>query len=326
MLVDTEDESSRARRLLIEYLTRVRGIDLRHELDAAATELLAAFDAAGVAALLLKGPVLARLLYEPGEQRMYNDIDILVEPAALERARVVLRERGSTCLQEELGVQDGGSALHAEEWTVGTVPVDLHWRLPEVAAPDGAAWNALYASHQLIDLEGHRVPTLGHGGLALHIAIHAAHHGSQHSPGLRDLDLALERWPPAVWGGAAALARELGATHAFAAGLQLAPAGRKLARALELPNVSQRNRIAPREWPRGTSHLRALANAGSLSARLRVVRRALLPPPKWIVWEYPWARRWPPLQIAAYAVHLMRAPLWGSRALRFHRRHARSSG
>jgi hypothetical protein len=287
---------------------------------------LAAFEDAGVAALLLKGPVLARVLYKPGEERMYYDIDILVEPVALERARLALREWGFMSLQEGLGVEDVGGALHAEEWAAGAVAVDLHWRLPETWAPAEVTWEALYASHQLIDLEGHRVATLGRAGLALHIAIHAAHHGGQHGPGVHDLELALERWPPLVWGDAAVLARETNATDAFAAGLRLAPTGEELARRLALPDVSQLNWIPPGQQPRGTYYLRAFANAGSLTGRARVARRALLPPSKWIVWEYPWARRGRPLQIVAYAVHLMRAPLWGSRALRFHRRHARSSG
>jgi hypothetical protein len=286
---------------------------------------LAAFDDAGVAALLLKGPVVARVLYKPSEERMYNDVDILVEPAALERARLALRERGFMCLQDELGVEDIGGALHAEEWAAGAVPVDLHWRLPATEAPAEVTWKALYASHQLIDLKAHRVATLSRAGLALHIAIHAAHHGDRHGPGLRDLELALERWPPTVWGDAAALAREIGATDAFAVGLRLAPAGRELAHTLALPDVSQLNWTPADEWPRGTYRLRAFASAGSLTGRARVVRRALLPPSRWILREYPWARRRRPLQVAAYALHLMRAPLWGSRALRFHRRHVRSS-
>ncbi len=254
------------------------------------------------------------------------DVDILVDPAALERARGALRDRGYMCIQEQLGIEDGGGALHAEEWVAGTTTVDLHWRLPASEAPADVTWKALYASHQLIDLKGQRVASLNRAGLALHIAIHAAQHGNRHAAGRRDLELALERWPPAVWGDAAALSLEIGAAESFVVGLQLAPAGRELARTLTLPDVSQLNWMPAGEWPRGTHHLRAFAAAGSLTARARVVRRALVPPSRWILWQYPWARRWQPLQVAAYAMHLMRAPLWGSRALRSHRRHGRPAG
>ncbi len=184
---------------------------------------MAAFGDAGVAALLLKGPVACASFIRAGEERIYSDVDILVEPAALERARVVLRERGWMCVQEKLGVEDVGGGLHAEDWMVGTVPVDLHWRLPASDAPPEVTWKALYESHQLIDLKGRRVATLSRAGLALHIAIHAAQHEGQHGSGLRDLELALERWPPGVWDHAAALADEIGAADVFAAGLQLAP-------------------------------------------------------------------------------------------------------
>jgi hypothetical protein len=276
-----------------------------------------------VAALLLKGPTIARVLYEPGEERMYSDVDILVEPAALERARAVLRGREGVCVHENLGVEDVGGGLHSEDWLLGHVVVDLHWRLPATDAPSEVIWKALYGPHQLIDLKGRRVHALSRAGLALHIAIHAAWHKGQHRPGIRDLELALERWPPEVWDDASGLAREIGASEAFAAGLQLAPAGRALARASTIVDVSQLNWTPVDEWPRGTYHLRAFAKAGSLTGRARLVRRALLPSSRWILREYPWARRWGPLQIAAYTIHLGRAPLWALRALRFHRLHAR---
>jgi hypothetical protein len=323
-LAAVEDDSARARRLLSEFVARVRHVDDLDHLDATATAVLAAFNRAGVAALLLKGPVLARVLYTREERRNYGDVDILVEPSALGRAREVLREGGWVCVQERLGVEDVGGGLHGETWIAGDVVVDLHWRLAVTEAPAQAAWNALYARHQLIDLAGHRVATLDRSGLALHVATHAAQHGSRHPPGLRDLELALARWPPEVWSDAAGLAREVGATAAFAAGLHLARAGRELARTLDLAEASQSNWAPLHEWPRGTYHLTAFAEAGSFAARARVVQRALVPPPRWILWEHPWARRALPLLIPAYGAHLMRSPVWAARALRFYRRRAKS--
>jgi hypothetical protein len=298
---------------------------VRERLDRTAARLLAAFAEAGVAALLLKGPVFARVLYKPGEEREYNDVDILVEPAALERARELLRAMGCICVREGLGVEDVGGGLHAEAWGMEDVAVDLHWRLPATEAPAEVTWKVLYEPHQVIDLDGHRVATLSRAGLALHIATHTAQHGGKYGLGLADLELALERWPRDVWSQAEALAHEISATEAFAAGLQLAPAGRELARTLALPDATQLNWTPVDEWPRGTYHLKAFAMARSATDRARVVRSALLPPAKWILSEYPWAWQGRPLLIVAYAMHMMRAPLWGSRALRFHRQRARLS-
>ena len=323
---DEPDRAARAQRQLGDFMTRLRGIDQREELDAAAGDLLAAFTDIGVRALLLKGPVLSRVLYEPGEQRRYNDVDILVDPAALDRAREAMLGWGYVCMQDQLGVQDGRDALHAEEWTVGSLPVDLHWRLPatdrDVSAE--AAWTALYASHQLIDLGTHRVATLSPAGLALHIAIHAAQHGDKHARALDDLDRALARWPHELWSDAAGLAAEIGATSAFASGLRVSSAGRELAQRLALPAPSELSWALPDTLPRGTAHLKAFADAGSLSDRVGVVRRALLPPPRWIRYQYPWVLRWRPLLIPAYAFHLLRAPLWGLRAMRARRREGAS--
>lgn len=269
--------------------------------------------------------MLARVLYEPGEQREYNDVDVLVEPAALERARELLRQEGWVCLREGLGVEDVGGGLHAEVWVVRNITLDLHWRLPATEAPAEVTWKALYPSHQLVCLDGQRVATLSQAGLALHIALHTAQHGGKYNLGPPDLKLALERWSLDVWRQAKALANEISATKAFAAGLYLTPAGCELAGKLALPDITQLNWTPVDEWPRGTYHIRAFIMARSLKDRARVVRRALLPPSKWIVREYPWAQESPPLQMAAYAMHLMRAPLWGSRALRFHRRRSTSS-
>lgn len=300
-------------------------MDVRNGLDRTAAQLFAAFTEAGIGALLLKGPVLARVLYRPGEEREYNDVDILVEPAALERARELLRTRGWMCLREALGVEDVGGGLHAETWVIEDITVDLHWRLPGTEAPADTTWKVLYPPHQLIDLDGRCVETLSQAGLALHIALHTAQHGGKYNLGPPDLKLALERWPLDVWRRAKALAYEINATEAFAVGLQLAPAGRELARRLALPEITQLNWTPADEWPRGTFHLRALANARSPWQRAHVIRRALLPPANWILSEYPWAERRRALLIVAYAMHVLRAPLWGSRALRFHRRRVRSS-
>jgi hypothetical protein len=315
-----ENDSARARRLLAEFVDRQSQVDTRDQLDATAATLLAAFDRTGVHSLLLKGPVLARVLYEPAEERTYGDVDILVEPAALERARGTLRRGGWVCLREVFGVEDIGGGLHGEVWFADGVMVDLHWQLPGAEAPAQIAWESLYAMHEPIEVAGECVAMPNRAALALHVATHAAQHASMHPRGLRDLELALERWPPDVWVDAADLAHEIGATTAFAAGLQLAPAGQELAGMLNLPDAAHLGWAPLHEWPRGTYHLRAFINAESFTARTRIVRRALLPPPRWILWEYPWARRWRLLQIAAYAMHFIQAPLWAARTLRFHRR------
>jgi hypothetical protein len=305
---------------LTDFAARILGVRGRAKLDATAAEVFAAFAAADVDALLLKGPALARMLYAEGESRGYSDVDVLVAPGDLDRARAALAQAGFADLSEALGIDDVGGVVHDETW-VGPDPeghqsVDLHLRLPGAAAPAQRVWDALSARRTAIELAGRAIPVLRREGLALHVALHAAQHGAAHAKGIVDLQLALERWPEEVWRAAAALATEIDAARAFASGLRQVGDGARLAERLELAPAS-----APdaRERPRGTFHLQALSGARGPRARARILRRALLPRRAWIVYTYPWARGGGPLLAAAYAVHLARAPLWAARAWRYRR-------
>src|SRR5688572_28883539 len=63
-------------------------------MDGATVEAVEALEGAGVRALLLKGPALASLLYDAGEERIWDDADLLVAPADRDRALGVLASLG----------------------------------------------------------------------------------------------------------------------------------------------------------------------------------------------------------------------------------------
>jgi len=296
-------------------------------LDDAAAEALDAFAHAGVDALVLKGPALARALYTNGEHRGYTDVDLLVSPNHVPAARRVLHDRGYMSIDDGLGIVDLAGASDAETWvqargadSIG-VMIDLHWRLPGAEASPEAAWVALSRERGWIELEGRRVATFSREGLALHVATHAAQHGIRYGRPIEDLTLALERWSPDTWRGAATLAEEIGATAAFAAGLRLVPGGAVLAGELRLPatdgvlwTIANRDRR-----PRGTFHLEAFSGGRSARERLLVLRRSLFPRREWIAWQYPWARKTGARLMMARGLHLMRAPVWAAKAWRFRR-------
>jgi hypothetical protein len=77
--------------------------------------------------------------------------------------------------------------------------------------------------------------------------------------------------------------------------------------------------------PRGTFHVRALTEARGLRERVGLVRRALFPPRAWILWEHRWAAGGRNRLLAAYAIHILRSPLWAVRAWRFRRRAERQA-
>src|SRR4051794_10779555 len=62
--------------------------------DVVAAEVADAFRAAGIRSILLRGPSIARHVYDTGEPREYFDVDLLVAPAAMIQAERILADRG----------------------------------------------------------------------------------------------------------------------------------------------------------------------------------------------------------------------------------------
>ena len=296
------------------------------QVDAAAAEVLAAFDEARVDALLLKGRALGALLYGSDERLGYADVDVLVGPSSVDAAKQVLGRLGYSYSDADRGIDDIGGVAHAQPWTrtgvgpLNTSTVDLHWRMPGSRSSPGLAWEELVGRRTYIEVGGRRAATLDRCGQALHLAIHAAEHGLAVDRVLDELALALERWPSEAWACAAELAERVDALQAFAAGLRLLPPGADLASELELPPTPEldwmiRHRV---KRPVGALHLQALEELGGFRERLSVVRRSVVPPRSWIVAQYRWVRRPRGLRfVAAYALHIARLPVWVVRAGRF---------
>jgi hypothetical protein len=284
--------------------------------------------------LLLKGPVLARVLYTPDEHRGYSDVDMMVAEESLPAAHDALEgfRYRNVSATTYFGVDDVAGVQHAETWNrrgeQGPLLIDLHWRLPGCDAPPPAQWEALSRAHDWMDLEGARVAVPARPALALHLAIHAAQHGGGDLKAMADLGRGVERWPPEVWRSAAGLADELEGMDVFAAGLRLLPEGERLAAELDLPETATATwEIVNRaSRPRGTFHLRAFSEARGARERADVLRRSLFPTRRWIELHHRWAARSPLLLPAAYLAHLLRAPVWALRAWRYRRRARAEAG
>jgi hypothetical protein len=315
-----------------DFVRRASLVRRREQLDAAAAEAFDAFRRAGIDAILLKGAALVEALYRPGEPRGYFDVDVLVSPAQRIAAGEVLSTLGYENFSEVLGIDDVAGVLHAELWLrrgfVGPLMIDLHWRLDGCEAPAALVWQALSSDRGWVEVASTTVPTLGLPGLALSVGLHVAQHGPGDGKAVGDLGRALERWPLEVWREAASLATEVGGGEAFAAGLRLLPRGAKLADRLGLGSAERTLwAIANRDSrPRGTFHLDALAEARSAREKVDIIRRALLPSRAWLSWEMRWATRSHAHLALAYLMHIVRAPLWAVRALRYGRRRPLTDG
>ena len=308
---------SRRSRALEEFAVRHGAGDsaLRRELDSAAGRLFEAFTREGVDALLLKGAALAHLLYDVPEQRSYQDLDLLVDPDDLPDARAALAGLGYKNVSELMAVDDIGGDIHGESWLAEFgVVADLHLRLAGAGADARTAWEALRARSTIIELGGSRIAgsrSRGRGHAPGHprrAARRGLRQGDQRAgAGARPLaarHLARRRRE---------LADEMEATEAFASGLRLVEAGAELAETLGLPSTSRLDwELRQSTRPRGRSHLHVFLQAPDLRTRAHVLRRALLPHPRWIVQEYPWARDRRGRILAAYLLHIAPQPCMGA--------------
>jgi hypothetical protein len=269
-------------------------------LDSFTGDLVEELEAAGLPAIVLKGPAVARLLYRDGTLRFHDDVDLLVRDADLPKIRTVLVAGGFNLAAE---------AESGEVWarTADGIVVDLHTTLIGIGAPKDKVWNVLSSDRAILDLGSHAVQTLTPAGIALHVALHAAQHGAGTGRSLADLDRALAVFDRPTWREAAALARELEADVPMGTGLRLLPDGEVLAEELGLSD-EQSALLALRAStaPVGAMGLYRLFEARGIREKGALLRRELVPQPAFMRQMYPIARRGPVGLLASYAWR----PIW----------------
>jgi ABC-type Na+ transport system ATPase subunit NatA len=275
-------------------------------LEALTARVAGALQAASIPFLLLRGPVLARWLYDDPTERRYVDVDLLVPAGRRGDAAAALEAFGLRPLLANAAPSE--REPHAETFVdTARGPVDLHWTLKGIGAEVESVWPVLSRDREEMRVGGARIPVPGPAARVLTIALHAAQHGPQGGAHLEDARRAVERLPRSIWEDAAALARELDALAAFAAGIRQPPAGERLLRELGI-DVEMTLDLAVRaegDVPtiRGLSRLRDAQGAG---ARTVLLARELCPTPAFM-------RRWSAIArqgrlglATAYAIR----PLW----------------
>lgn len=284
---------------------RIWAAALTLAVDDATARIVSALRAVGVRPILLKGPAIARWLYDDDEVRPYGDIDLLVSPEDLGPAEELLEQLGF----RNYGYEGIHRLDHADTWVpeAGQTSIDLHRTLLGAAAPPERVWETLSADTKTVKVSGRHVEALSPAGGALHIALHAAQHGTGTVKTLNDLSRAIERLPDKTWQAAAALARQLDAVEAFGTGLRLLPEGELLARRLQLSERTSVDALLMAQGdPAVARGLERLANTPGLGAKLRLLLRKLFP-------ERSFMRAWSPVArtgpLGLAGSYLMR-PLW----------------
>jgi hypothetical protein len=280
------------------------GISLR--MDAVTAEVVEALRTAGVEAVLLRGPAIARWLYEDANARSYVDVDLLVPLSDVEHAEQVLAGLGFSDYTVE-GVLGHDRPTYAHTWLRRDgAAVDLHYALLGARLQPARIWDVLAAETETISVLGTEVRVASPPGRALVVALHAAHHGVGVGQPLDDLARALELLPAALWEKAHELAARLDAQEAFATGLRLLEPGRELAHSLGLPPTrSTETALRAGTPPPMALGFEWLATTRGLRGKAGLVARKIVPAPRFMRAWSPLARRGRTGLAAAYAWRLL---------------------
>ena len=267
----------------------------RLALDSAVATLVPALRTRGVRPVLIKGPAIAGWLYEDPRERPYGDIDLLIAPGQFALAEQVMAEHGFIAAAS--GLRDAERVKHHERWTrpgAQEISIELHRTLALLSQPPSFVWRRLTAETVTIEVGGVAIDTPDEPAAALILCLHAAQHGVGERRPRIDLARALERVDTPTWHRAAVLADELDAAPAFAAGLQLVPAGRELCRTLDLlPAVPRRLRmvVATTDGLAMGMGIEKLVSIRGARARIRLVAHGLIPSRRYMLAVSPLARR-----------------------------------
>jgi hypothetical protein len=268
-------------------------------LDRLALEVIRELAAADVPAVLLKGPSFARWLYDEGAARPYSDVDLLVSPQNSARGEQVLTTLGFALLRPGLSkLEETG---HARVWVRQDGMVDFHHSVWGIGVEPTEAWEVLTTHLDRLRIGGEQIPVLALPARALHVALHAAQHGSNERKPLEDLGRAGARASFDTWKQAAALARELKAEGAMAAGLRLDASTAKLADELGLAQApSLEIALHAQGAPLIARGLGRVAATEGLHRKLAMACRRLVPTPARMRSRYPSAAAGPGALASAY--------------------------
>jgi hypothetical protein len=270
----------------------------RLTLESALVEITRLFEQRGLRPLLLKGPAFAQWLYDEPRERTYGDLDLLVDPDQFDEAVRGLVELNFEPLAAKMRSNERNGFHHVHlvrSGPPGTFPVkvELHHTLALLLSPPSLVWQRFTEGVDTIEVAGVRVTVPSPSVSALIVALHAAQHAIVYdrwlSP-LEDLRRALDRVNLETWRAASALARDLSAGQAFAAGLRLDPAGRDIAERLGLGDKPLRAARVLGTTPTALGVERLISTPGT-RARLKLLASELVPSRKFMHRSSALARR-----------------------------------
>jgi Uncharacterised nucleotidyltransferase len=265
--------------------------------DRVTSEVVGWFAEAGIDCMLVKGPVIAELLY--AEPRPYGDSDILVRRSDWHPAISILLSHGFHDALAPMA-HPRMESFASTAFVRGSDNVDLHCTLAGLDATPEEVWEALSQSADRQEVGGRVVAVPGRPAVLMHLALHAVHHHANEKP-LEDLRRGIADGGVADWRLAARLADRLGGASAFASGLRRLPEGETLAATLGVERFGSLHfelRTAGVPTAEGLHEL--FVPGLTLAQRVAMVLAELFPKPSFMRWWTPLARRGDRGLIASY--------------------------
>jgi len=265
--------------------------------------VLQALDADGVRCLVLKGTLLAHLVYDAPDQRSRGDTDILVAPQDRSSAETTLQRLG---LKPSWLVTAKTSDTQ-DQWQGrldgNLVVIDLHWHLLNHAAfSDLFVFEALWSRRAEVEIDGFRAAGPGLQDALLHAVLHYfAHHGDEFRPAqwLLDIHLLWLRMDDANRYELVRRSADLGIAGLVAEALDLtrnrfeSPVPDETLKRLKAQGANQwRTGLLKAGSGPFSDQLFKLRAAGSWRARLAHLRALLFPSAQYMRSKYPGSSRW----------------------------------
>lgn len=297
--------------------------------DHVAVEVTSALERAGIAVIVLRGPAVARHLYDATEVRPYVDVDLLISQDRREEAERILLDLGFRYVAV-LGGRPDDRPAWSSTWSRSRdrANVDLHWTLAGARAKPADVWRVIEAEREQLRVLDRSIAGTSAAATALIVTLHAAHHGVQVTQPVRDLERALARLSFSTWSRALELAEKMGAVESFAAGLRLSPEGERVARDLDVPeHTSAETILRASSAPPMALGFDWLAHTPGIPAKLRLIAGKVFPDAQFMRAWSPHARSgtkrglalayaWRPIWLAWHSVPGLRAWLDARRRAR----------
>lgn len=181
-------------------------------LTAELLRLLSFFEANGIKAVPVKGPVLAATLYGHPGMRTFGDLDVLFQKKDVPRVKELLASQGYQLNLPLTEAQKGYLLRNEDEACLmredGLVNVEVLWGTPG-DFPVTLDYKPFWERTEKIPFEDRAILTLSPEDWVLYLSLHQANHGWNRLGWLTDLDQWIRNHPGMDWKELADRAKEL---------------------------------------------------------------------------------------------------------------------